>query len=657
MAMLLQIKYIEGIGRFDKCTPIPHSSCGRCTLIFGENGWGKSTFADLLRSLTMGNPTILRARQTLAGQRPQKAVLRFDDGPAVFEAGAWTGPAPRIAVYDSVFINGNVFSGDVVSADHLKNQYGLVVGEEGVSRVRRIVALDEENRQINAAIRDAEAQLKGVIRAAGPQGMDVEAFLGLPPQADIDDAVSGKDAELQLAMRARELKAAAEPQLFAVPTETQRWRALLAATIEDVAEDALRAVRAHIGAHACGGEATDGGTHESWLEAGLRYLRTDQCPFCGQRLDDRTLIEAYKTFFSEAYKSLAARIRRARATFARYAAGEFRSTIAAAAAQNERAIAYWAEATNLPPPDSGDPAGSAEEMERTAAQLDVLFQEKQGDLTQAIGAEAEPALSAWEGGRRKIEAINRQLSSYLTDIAGLKESVDAGALPRLENELRRLQAVKRRHEPETVRIAAELEARRARKTAIAEEKAILRDELTNHGRAITATLGTAINAYLRRLNAGFRIDYREPDYRGKEPAASYHILINEVPVAPRSPASAEDKPSFKNTLSAGDKSTLALALFLARINADPMLNDTIVVLDDPFTSLDHFRRQFTAIEIRKLSAAAAQTIVLSHEKTFLRLLWDKIDRGIISSIAFQAGRRALLPSRPMILRPRRSPAM
>jgi hypothetical protein len=92
-----------------------------------------------------------------------------------------------------------------------------------------------------------------------------------------------------------------------------------------------------------------------------------------------------------------------------------------------------------------------------------------------------------------------------------------------------------------------------------------------------------------------------------------------------------------NALSAGDKSTLALALFLAKVNADPRLSETIVVLDDPFTSLDHFRRQFTAIEIKKLCGRALQTIVLSHEKSFLRLLWDKIDHSIVSSLALQTG--------------------
>ena len=65
---------------------------------------------------------------------------------------------------------------------------------------------------------------------------------------------------------------------------------------------------------------------------------------------------------------------------------------------------------------------------------------------------------------------------------------------------------------------------------------------------------------------------------------------------------------------------MALALFLAKLNADPALSKTIVVLDDPFTSLDSFRRQFTAIEIRRLYGSAAQTVVLSHDKNFLRLL-------------------------------------
>ena len=197
--------------------------------------------------------------------------------------------------------------------------------------------------------------------------------------------------------------------------------------------------------------------------------------------------------------------------------------------------------------------------------------------------------------------------------------------------------MKRRHDGETRTVVKELKEREATKRRIAKEKADEKKKLNEHGRAITETLGRTINSYLGRLNAGFKIDYREPNYQGKEPAASYQILINDAPVSPRSASPGLADASFRNTLSAGDKSTLALALFLAKLNADPALGETIVVLDDPFTSLDNFRRQFTAIEIRKLCDRSAQTIVLSHDKTFLRLLWDKIDQGTIKCVAVQTG--------------------
>jgi wobble nucleotide-excising tRNase len=127
--MLKEVKFIQNIGRFELARPTRDAVFGQCTLVFGENGWGKSTLADVLRSLTTNNPAILIGRRTVDADTPSKAILRIGSQIAVFENGAWSGPRPRIAVYDSAFINDNVFSGDIVSAEHLKNQYGLVVGK------------------------------------------------------------------------------------------------------------------------------------------------------------------------------------------------------------------------------------------------------------------------------------------------------------------------------------------------------------------------------------------------------------------------------------------------------------------------------------------------------------------------------------------------
>jgi wobble nucleotide-excising tRNase len=252
-AVLQELKYVQNVGRLEKAVPTPNASFGPCTLIFGENGWGKSTLADILRSLTMNNPAIILGRKTLTGGPDQKVTFRIGAQSTVFQDGAWSGPRPRIAIYDSVFINGNVFSGDVVSADHLRNQYGLVVGEDGVRRVWKIVALDDENREINTAVRAAEMQIDAVIRSIAPPTMKRDDFLALAKREDIDKAVAEKDGEVQRVRRAKEIKAAAEPQVFPVPTDTQRFRELLASHIDEVAEKALAAVRAHIAVHEAGG--------------------------------------------------------------------------------------------------------------------------------------------------------------------------------------------------------------------------------------------------------------------------------------------------------------------------------------------------------------------------------------------------------------------
>jgi wobble nucleotide-excising tRNase len=85
-------------------------------------------------------------------------------------------------------------------------------------------------------------------------------------------------------------------------------------------------------------------------------------------------------------------------------------------------------------------------------------------------------------------------------------------------------------------------------------------------------------------------------------------------------------PSFRNTLSAGDRNTLALAFFFASLDQDPALADKIVIIDDPITSLDEHRSLTTVQEMRRLAERTAQVFVLSHTKSFLCRVWEGADR-------------------------------
>jgi wobble nucleotide-excising tRNase len=97
-------------------------------------------------------------------------------------------------------------------------------------------------------------------------------------------------------------------------------------------------------------------------------------------------------------------------------------------------------------------------------------------------------------------------------------------------------------------------------------------------------------------------------------------LQQTVPLTTRQ----DEAPCFKNTLSEGDKSTLAFAFFVATLEKQPGLDKQIVVFDDPLSSLDETRREATARLLLALSPTVMQLNVFTHKRDFLHMLCDKM---------------------------------
>ena len=91
-------------------------------------------------------------------------------------------------------------------------------------------------------------------------------------------------------------------------------------------------------------------------------------------------------------------------------------------------------------------------------------------------------------------------------------------------------------------------------------------------------------------------------------------------------------PSFRNTLSAGDRNTLALAFFFASLDQEPGLGEKIVIIDDPISSLDEHRALSTVQEIRRFAQRANQVVVLSHNRSFLAHLWEGTDPTVRAAV-------------------------
>ena len=184
--MLKSLQLLRNIGQFDSVDGAATIPLARLTLVYAENGRGKTTFAAVLRSLATGDPIPITERRRLAAQHPPHVVLDCDGGPphAIFENGAWNRTLPDIVVFDDLFVDRNVYSGLTVDADHRQNLHEFVLGTQGVTLNRQlqksIVRIEEHNTTLSAkaahsrwsatnARRSAEAPCPPAKRSVSPR--------------------------------------------------------------------------------------------------------------------------------------------------------------------------------------------------------------------------------------------------------------------------------------------------------------------------------------------------------------------------------------------------------------------------------------------------------------------------------------------------------
>src|SRR2546426_4367608 len=108
--MIHRLRLIRNIGQFDSVDAAANIPLAQVTLVYSENGRGKTTLAAVLRSLATGNPIPIVERRRLGVQNPPHVVLECGDGapPATFQNNAWNRTLPAVLVFDDVFIDENV---------------------------------------------------------------------------------------------------------------------------------------------------------------------------------------------------------------------------------------------------------------------------------------------------------------------------------------------------------------------------------------------------------------------------------------------------------------------------------------------------------------------------------------------------------------------
>jgi wobble nucleotide-excising tRNase len=217
--------------------------------------------------------------------------------------------------------------------------------------------------------------------------------------------------------------------------------------------------------------------------------------------------------------------------------------------------------------------------------------------------------------------MNTLVDDTRAKIADYKTALESEDVTKIQLELTDLDlAVLRHSQPVRELVEALIDGETKLKDA-EKDKKTARATLTAQMTQTLTKYRADINMHLSNLGALFAIDEIKTNFLGSTPRTDYGISLRGKPVKLTGGV-----PSFATALSEGDKRTMAFAFFVASTLGDPQLSDKIVVVDDPMSSLDKARREYTTELLLTISNKCSQLIVLAHDAVYLRDLRKAMQR-------------------------------
>lgn len=631
--MLNRLQLIQNVGQFDSVATGANIALARMTLGYAENGRGKTTLAAILRSLATGTAIHITERHRLGAQHQPHIVINCVGGPspAIFQNGAWNRYVPDVVIFDDAFVDQNICSGLTIESDHRQKLHELILGAQGVALNQTVQQHVSAIEVLNRSLRDRANAIPEVARF----GVPVEEFCALPAHANINNDILEAERALAAAGQQESIRNTRSFEPYALPeVDIEALREMLALELAALDQNATNRVQRHF---ALLGRAAEGWVADGIdrVPGGIEEPQGKPCPFCAQDLGGSELVAHYRAYFAAEYAAHKERLAMNAAQFGATHSHEQQLYLARVHHQLHERRNFWAQFTEVPEFNL-DLGATTEAWTNMRDAVTVALEAKQAAPLDRIVL-SNDALRAIEQYRQKAAELAGTIAALQAKnpaINRVKEQAAAADSGALRSDLQRLRATQSRHAPEIVPVCdAYLNERNAK---IAEEASrdAARIALDNYRMNIFPTYQDAINEYLRRFNASFRLTGVTSQNNRGGSSCVYSVLINNQAVPISAAAPAPGAPSFKSTLSAGDRNTLALAIFFAALEHGGNLGNKIVVIDDPVSSLDEHRTLATVHELCQLSQNVAQVIVLSHTKPFLCALWEGTDSTLRAAFTF-----------------------
>ena len=617
--MIKNFQLLRNIGQFDSTDDGKNFDLGRLTLIYADNGRGKTTLAAVMRSLATGNPLPIEERKRLSASNNPHVCINLSDGStAVFKDATWSKQLKYLVVFDDIFVEENVYSGLRVSPQQRQNLHDLVLGEQAVALNRNFDGLVEKIEVHGRELKNKSNAIPGTIRGS----LSLEEFCALPPQQKIDEAIEEAQRNLTAAQNQDSISSASLfVSLYLPMFDMNEIQSVLGKDLPSLQSDTLKRLEDHFTLIGTGGEG--------WVSDGIGRINlsddTSQamvCPFCAQSLSGSELVQHYEAYFSDAYSDL-------KHTIKLTLDGVNREHKDSAKLKFERDVStikerrdFWAKFCNIDE-FALDTTDIFRYWTDAWEAVSALISQKQSAPLEKVQVTEVvlDVLKAHSERSRQIAEVNLRLKEANEEIEKVKQKITQASVKDLSNKLQRLKLTKIRHTPEIDAACTDYLNELSAKANTEEKRNQARVQLTQYREKAFPKYQGEVNQYLEKFGAGFRLEMKPENIRSGSTSTYKAQIGNESIEAVRANVK-PGQPTFGNIFSGGDRSTLAFAFFLASLESRPNLQDTIVVIDDPISSMDDHRLTTTVQRVRELSSRTAQVIVLSHSKSFLCRIWE-----------------------------------
>jgi wobble nucleotide-excising tRNase len=599
--MIKGFSAIKSVGRFRAYTAPKGNQYDfdNFTIIFGRNTKGKSTLTAILRSAKDNDPSVLVGRKTFGSVTDQEVFINFEavDGtPSIikFQKKLWDVKLEDVFIFDSKYVKENVHLDGQIGEDHQKNLEAIILGEKGM-KLLKDVQDTHDACQVNSN-RKQEITRQFNIHQKQPTSLEFEKFRKLIIDNDVQEKIDTKKIEIETYTKYIDIKT----KLGTIKTslediDFEAYKTSLKPTLE-VKQDSIKQ---HIKDNL---KNTQDATR--FLYEGFKQIKDDGacCVFCGQSIRDgdaHDLIENYSVLFSEAYRELSKAVREA---------GDYTKSFS---------VKKFIENDIARLGDLGieiNTSKETEDIETACTILSDAIVKKSQDLNYVI--EEQLIINV-------IDSIVTLKAAFETKLKDYAEEFDEKKLEKLVGEQKDLTSIKIRSEAPWLELCNEysdliteyklLEANR--------EKAL--QSKTKYASAICTEYEVFINKNLKALNADFKLkNIKTRDkVRTKDPLYNIEFFdTHTINVLSSNP----EEPCFDNTLSESDRRLLAFAFYLAEAEQHPNKEKLILVLDDPMSSFDENRKIRTINLLKDVRTKVRQTILLTHENGFLRMLTGRI---------------------------------